>query len=254
MPLSLSVAVEPLGYLLLIGLIFAPLERLFPAHEQRRSLKMDLAFGTLGAMLVALVLPLVAGYSLGSLWHHSIVNLDRTLYPQGWAGHVAMIALGIVIFELVGYLYHRAAHTNPILWRLHRVHHSAQNMDWLASFRQHPLEIVVMTVVQNAPLVLLGLSLGDHALVLLFIKANTVFVHSNLQIPDGPWSRAFAMPHFHHAHHRFGDAKMSVVNYAAMFPWIDKLFGTYSAERSRDFGLSEKTPKSFWRALLLARE
>jgi len=215
---------------------------------------MDLAFGTLGAMLVAVLLPLVAGYSLGSLWHYSLVNLDRILYPQGLAGHLLMIAIGIVIFELVGYLYHRAAHTNPILWRLHRVHHSAEAMDWLASFRQHPIEIVLMTVLQNAPLVILGLSLGDHALVLLLIKANTVFVHSNLQIPEGPWSRVFAMPHFHHGHHRFGDANTRVVNYAALFPWIDKLFGSYSAEKSESFGLVEKTPTTFWRALLLARE
>ena len=254
MSFDFSFAVEPLGYFILIGLLFAPLERLFPAHERRGSLRMDLAFGTIGAMLVALVLPLVAGYSLGSLWHYSIVNLDRMLYPHGHAGHIAMIALGIVIFELIGYLYHRAAHVNPILWRLHRVHHSAETMDWLASFRQHPLEIVLMTVLQNAPLVLLGLPLGDHALVLLFIKANTVFVHSNLEIPEGLWSRVFAMPHFHHAHHRFGDAKMSVVNYAAMFPWIDKLFGTYSTDRSGKFGLEEKTPTSFWRALLLTRQ
>jgi sterol desaturase/sphingolipid hydroxylase (fatty acid hydroxylase superfamily) len=127
-------------------------------------------------------------------------------------------------------------------------------MDWLASFRQHPLEIVLMTVLQNAPLVLLGLPLGEHALVLLFIKANTVFVHSNLQIPAGPWSRVFAMPHFHHTHHRYGDENLSVVNYAAMFPWIDQLFGTYSAQRTKAFGLAEKTPASFVRALLLAKE
>lgn len=254
MTFDVRLAIEPLGYFLLIGLIFAPLERLIPAHEERTSLKMDLAFGTIGAVIVAFLLPLIAGRSLGSLWHFSLVDLDRALYDRGLLGHVVMIGLGIVIFELVGYLYHRAAHSNSLLWRLHRVHHSAENMDWLASFRQHPLEIVLMTVLQNAPLVLLGLSLGDHALVLLFIKANTVFVHSNLHVPEGPWSKVLAMPHFHHAHHRYGDADMRVVNYAAMFPWLDRLFGTYSSERSTVFGLEERTPRSFWRAMLLARE
>lgn len=254
MPPEFITAIEPLGYFLLIGLIFAPLERLFPAHERRRDLKMDLAFGTLGAILVAFAVPLIAGKSLGSLWHYSLLDFDQGAFRTTWLGHLLMFAVGVFLFELVGYLYHRAAHTNALLWRLHRIHHSAEEMDWLTSFRQHPLEIVLMTVLQNAPLVLMGLSLGDHALVLLFIKANAVFVHSNLQIPSGPWSRIFAMPHFHHTHHRYGDANQRVVNYAAMFPWIDQLFGTYSDRRSKTFGLAEKTPRSFVRALLLAKD
>ncbi len=254
MPPDLQTVIEPLGYLLLIGLIFAPLERLFPAHERRRHLKMDLAFGTIGAIIAAFLVPLIAGKSLGSLWHYSLVDFDQEIFGTTWPGRILMFAVAVSLFELVGYLYHRAAHTNALLWRLHRIHHAAAEMDWLTSFRQHPLEIVLMTVLQNAPLVLLGLSLGDHALVLLFIKANAVFVHSNLKIPPGPWSAIFAMPHFHHTHHRYGDADQSVANYAAMFPWIDRLFGTYSDQRTNTFGLQEKTPTSFVRTLFLAKE
>ncbi len=254
MPFEIKTALEPLGYCLLVALIFVPLERLFPAHGQRKQFKMDLAFATVGAILGALALPLIADKSLGALWHYSFLDLDQGAFGASWPGHIVMVALGVLLFELVGYAYHRAAHTSALLWRLHRIHHSVEEMDWLASFRQHPLEMVLMTVLQNAPLVLLGLPLGEHALVLLVIKANAVFVHSNLEIPTGPWSRVFAMPHFHHAHHRYGDATLSVANYAAMFPWIDQVFGTYSAKRSRDFGLEEKTPASFVRALLLAKE
>ena len=254
MPFELKTALAPLGYFILIGLIFVPLERLFPAHRQRTHLKMDLAFGTLGAILVAFAVPLVAGKSLGSLWRYSLIDVSQGAFRTSWVGTLLMLSLGVFLFELMGYLYHRVAHTNPLLWRLHRVHHSAQEMDWLASFRQHPLEIVLMTVVQNAPLVLLGLPLGEHVLVLLAIKVNTVFVHSNLQIPPGPWSSLFAMPHFHHTHHQLGDDKQRVVNFAAMFPWLDRLFGTYSTQRSTEFGLEEKTPTTFVRALMLAKD
>ena len=54
-----------------------------------------------------------------------------------------------------------------------------------ASFRQHPLEIMLVTLAQNAPLVLLGLPLGSHALVLLLLRLNTVFVHADLELPRG---------------------------------------------------------------------
>ena len=58
------------------------------------------------------------------------------------ARFVAEIAVGLLLFELGGYAYHRLAHAVPALWRLHEIHHSSETMDWLASFRQHPIEII----------------------------------------------------------------------------------------------------------------
>ena len=59
---------------------------------------------------------------------------------------VVRLLLGLMLFELCGYAYHRLAHRVPALWRLHAVHHSAPTLDWLASFRQHPLEIGLVTL------------------------------------------------------------------------------------------------------------
>jgi sterol desaturase/sphingolipid hydroxylase (fatty acid hydroxylase superfamily) len=146
------------------------------------------------------------------------------------------------VFELVGYAYHRLAHAVPWLWRLHEVHHSSERTDWLASFRQHPLEILLMTLAQNAPLVLLGLPLGSHALVLLALRLNTVFVHADLPVPRGWWSEVVATPAFHHRHHqREGAAR----NFAAAFPWLDRLFGTHDAAPAGPVGLSTPMPRSF---------
>jgi sterol desaturase/sphingolipid hydroxylase (fatty acid hydroxylase superfamily) len=161
---------------------------------------------------------------------------------------VAEVAVGLVVFELVGYAYHRLAHAVPWMWRLHAVHHSSERMDWLASFRQHPLEILLVTAAQNAPLVLLGLPLGSHALVLLLLRLNTVFVHSDLAIGPGWWSRLVATPGFHHRHHQREGA---VRNYAALFPWIDRVFGTYDAAPAGPVGLPTPTPRSFLGLLLL---
>jgi sterol desaturase/sphingolipid hydroxylase (fatty acid hydroxylase superfamily) len=135
------------------------------------------------------------------------------------------LATGLLLLELGGYAYHRLAHALPCLWRLHALHHSAAQLDWLASFRQHPLELVLLTVVQNAPLVLLDVPLATHASVLLLLKLHTVFVHANIALPDAAWTRVIAAPRFHHRHHqRAGVAR----NYASLFPFIDRLFGTYS--------------------------
>ena len=107
---------------------------------------------------------------------------------------MAETAVGLLLFELAGYAYHRLAHAVPALWRLHELHHSSETMDWLASFRQHPLEILLMTLAQNAPLVLLGVPLGAHATVLVGLKLATVFVHSNVRVPLGPLRFIVATP------------------------------------------------------------
>ena len=159
--------------------------------------------------------------------------LDRPLLAaigDRRARFVADIAVGLLLFELGGYAYHRLAHAVPALWRLHEIHHSSETMDWLASFRQHPLEIVLVTLAQNAPLVLLGVPLGAHAAVLVALKLATVFVHSNVRVPIGPLRFVVATPRFHHRHHQRGGA---VANFASFLPLLDVLFGSYSDETSR---------------------
>jgi sterol desaturase/sphingolipid hydroxylase (fatty acid hydroxylase superfamily) len=130
----------------------------------------------------------------------------------------------------------------PALWRLHEIHHSSETMDWLASFRQHPLEIVLVTLAQNAPLVLLGIPLGAHTTVLVTLKLATIFVHSNLRVPIGALRFVVATPRFHHRHHQRGGA---VANFASFLPFLDALFGSYSDETSDRFGLDRPLPDSF---------
>ena len=157
------------------------------------------------------------------------------------------VVVGLALFELAGYGYHRLAHRVPCLWRLHEIHHSSETMDWLASFRQHPLEILLMTLAQNAPLVLLGIPLGAHAAVLALLKLATVFVHANIRIPEGPWSLLVATPRFHHRHHQLGGA---VRNYASLFPFIDVVFGTHTRQPATAFGVPRALPDGFVALLL----
>jgi sterol desaturase/sphingolipid hydroxylase (fatty acid hydroxylase superfamily) len=178
------------------------------------------------------------------------VAVDRPLLAgigDRRARFAAEVIVGLLLFELGGYAYHRLSHAVPALWRLHEIHHSSETMDWLASFRQHPLEIVMLTLAQNAPLVLLGVPLGAHATVLVFLKLATVYVHSNLRVPLGPLRFIVATPRFHHRHHQRGGA---TANFAALFPFIDVAFGSYNDAASRRFGVDRALPDSFAGLLL----
>jgi sterol desaturase/sphingolipid hydroxylase (fatty acid hydroxylase superfamily) len=233
--LLVEVVVRPLVFVALAALALIPLELLAPAHAPRRGGRTrDLAFATLGQIGVRGVVVLGLGSVLAAAERHGLEAAPWAAAPA-WLSRVLDVALGLVLFELGGYAYHRLAHAVPWLWRLHALHHSSEHMDWLASFRQHPLEVVLMTLVQNLPLVLLGIPLGSHALVLALLKLNTVFVHANVRLSFGPLQHVVATPAFHHRHHqRDGAAR----NFAALFPWLDRLFGTHSSEPAREFGLT----------------
>jgi sterol desaturase/sphingolipid hydroxylase (fatty acid hydroxylase superfamily) len=248
-PLALAVVGRPLAFVALAALAFVPLEHVAAARPSRRRwFGADVAFATVGQIAVSAGLVLAVGVALAAL---DGLAVDRPLCARVADRRVRAVlevAVGLVLFELGGYGYHRLAHRVPLLWRLHEVHHSSRQMDWLASFRQHPVETLLQTLAQNAPLVLLGVPLGAHAAVLAVLKLNTVFVHANVRVPAGPWELVFATPRFHHRHHqRAGAAR----NFSSLFPFVDRLFGTFSAETATAFGVPAATPETF--AGLLAR-
>ena len=53
------------------------------------------------------------------------------------------VIVGVMCLDFSSYWFHRMAHTSPLLWRLHRVHHSDTKMDTSTFFRGHPLEVLV---------------------------------------------------------------------------------------------------------------
>ncbi len=226
------------------ALVFLPLEHL--AHRGTRPERVDLHFATSGKAIEACLLFLMSGLVLASvptLWFFG----DLT-HELGAAGIFLEIFVGLVVFDVAGYIYHRLAHRIPALWALHRIHHSSEAMSFVAGFRTHPLEVTLMTLMQNVPLVLLGIPLGSHIAVVLFLQLHTIFVHSTVMRGHTP---LFALPSFHHHHHaRDQEPK----NFATLFPWVDKIGGTYQRPlESLSFGTNEPIPQTFLGMLLLRR-
>lgn len=246
--LTRDLLLRPLLFVALAALFFMPLERVFGHSDQQRpDLQTDLWFATIGQLLHRAGLVLGLGALLALV---DPLGLDQPLWGQ-IENRPLRIALeimsGLLVFELIGYLMHRLGHAIPLLWRLHRVHHSAQHLDWLTGFRQHPLEALLWATVQNVPLVLLGLPLGTHAGILLLLKLNTAFVHSNLPSYSVRFQLLLATPHFHHRHHALHGKP---ANFATLWPWVDRIFGTFCPHAAAEFGVAEPVPRGFVGLLL----
>lgn len=231
--------------LLFLALVFIPMEKVFPAKAQQKVIRpawwMDLCF-FLGQYL------LWGSVVLWALSHFSIYL--ETLVPQGFRESVRqqawwLQAIEVVVFsDFLIYWGHRLQHKVGFLWRFHKVHHSAEHLDWLAAHREHPLDSIYTIGLINLPAFILGFPLETLAGFIAFRGIWAIYIHSNVRLPLGPLRMLIGAPELHHWHH---DKDRDAGNYANISPLMDIIFGTYTCpdHEPKAFGIHEVTPKNY---------
>ena len=158
-----------------------------------------------------------------------------------------------LVADFCGYWSHRMLHEVPWLWRIHRVHHSSERLDWVAAARVHPLETVWSRTISILPLFLLGFSPKLTAVLAGFIAIYPIFIHANVRWGYGWIGYIVASPAFHRWHHA-ADAEALNRNYSGLLPMYDFLFGTAHFPKSGKpvrYGLAgEEAPEGFTRQLV----
>jgi sterol desaturase/sphingolipid hydroxylase (fatty acid hydroxylase superfamily) len=131
--------------------------------------------------------------------------------------------LGLLVYELFAYAYHRGMHNVDAWFRVsHQMHHSAERLDVYGAFWFSPLDIVGWTLVPSVALALLGLPPAAATATILAITFLGIFQHANLSTPR--WLGYLVQrPESHTIHHARG---IHAKNYADL-PLIDMLLGTF---------------------------
>jgi sterol desaturase/sphingolipid hydroxylase (fatty acid hydroxylase superfamily) len=225
-------------WLLLLALLFVPIEWLFSLHERRGRWRFaDLAYYFLNSLLPGVIIaPIMATVAV------LLTKVTPSFYTAGIAAlpFAAKLVAALLVSEVGAYWAHRWCHEVPFLWRFHAIHHSAEHIDWLVNTRAHPLDIVFVRLCGLVPVYALGLAStqasGADAMIPVYVTlVGTVWsflVHANVRWRFGWLEQVAATPAFHHWHHTNG-AEGRDRNYAAMFPWIDRLFGTLHLPNDR---------------------
>jgi len=159
---------------------------------------------------------------------HALLPASVTSLAARFAATPSWIHLPLVylLVDLCCWGTHRLLHT-PLLWRAHRWHHSPEHLDWFRGVRGSPVH-QLFTLGPGA-LVTSLLPLPEQEKLLLFVLDSLVqlLTHSNLDARYGPLERWLVTPRHHRLHHardrRYGDT-----NFAFVFTFWDRIFGTYS--------------------------
>ena len=153
----------------------------------------------------------------------------------------------IVLSDLGFYWTHRLFHAVPWLWRFHSIHHSIEELDWLAATRVHPVDQILTKGVSLIPIVALGFSELAIGVYALLYHWQSFLIHSNVGFGFGPLRLLLASPEFHHWHHS-SDREARDRNFAGQLSFLDALFGTLHMPRGEmptAYGLDRPMPQRY---------
>jgi sterol desaturase/sphingolipid hydroxylase (fatty acid hydroxylase superfamily) len=220
------------GFFMLL-IIFIPLEMAFALRSSpipRKHIHQDLIYHFVNSLLPQLILASILSV---------LVAIIKPVYALGifsWISSIPLLlrfALAVIIGDIGSYWGHRWSHEIPFLWNFHRIHHQAETIDWLVTSRAHPLDMVFIKLCGVALIYLSGLAHGSlgqgTGLMSTYLIVGGLwayFVHANINWRFGRLEQWLASPAFHHWHHSNESHQSIDKNYAAIFPWVDRIFGT----------------------------
>lgn len=213
--------------LLLYSAVFIPLERLFALRQDqpvfRRQWMVDLTYFFVNSLLIEVL---------------TILTLKPALILFDWARVESIgIAVGslplllqvpalLLVADFTQYWVHRTFHVVPFLWPFHAIHHSIEQMDWLAGSRLHLLDVILTRGLTYVPIFVLGFSERALMVYVFLVAAQATFIHANVRWQFRPVRRLVATPAFHHWHHSAEHEALDK-NFAVHTPLWDIIFGTY---------------------------
>ena len=236
--------------LFFLALMFIPMEKAFPAKPNQKIFRpkwfLDLCY-FFGQYLLWSSLVLISLNYFGFWFDKNIPFQFRTTIATQpfWLQAIEVLLLS----DFLIYWGHRLQHKYDILWRFHKVHHTAETLDWLAAHREHPMDSIYTVGIINLPALVLGFNLDTLAVIVAFRGIWAIYIHSNVRLNIGAIKMLIGSPDLHHWHH---DKERDRGNYANISPLMDIIFGTYVCppNEPEQYGIKEQFPTTYIGQLL----
>ncbi|MBL4855116.1 MAG: sterol desaturase family protein [Robiginitomaculum sp.] len=240
--------------LLVTMAVFLPLEYLLPRLKDKKVFRAKWSLDS----CYALISPFIIGVGfvfiivLGSLIINPILpaRVTEVIASQ----HLIVQVIAIIIIADIGYYFvHRMFHEIPFLWKLHAVHHSIEEMDWLAAHRVHPIDQILTRGLSLIIPYTFGFSTESIAIFFVIFVWHSYLKHSNINIRFGLLRWILVSPTYHHWHHANEEDAFDK-NYAGQLPIIDIIFKTAIMKETSGpahYGTDTPVPESYIGQILL---
>jgi sterol desaturase/sphingolipid hydroxylase (fatty acid hydroxylase superfamily) len=222
------------------------LRALFPRRILRhRSTKTDIGWLLFNCFVYGGIFGM-AGLSYQFLTNGVLNGLIAALGPvtpsalPELAQRAIVTAILFLAYEFGYWLDHYLKHRIPALWELHKVHHTAEVLTPVTSFRMHPLDTLIFGHILAATAALangaLAYSFGDstyqyalsgtNIVLVVFIHLYVHLQHTHIWIAfRGVPGRLFVSPAHHQIHHSTNPVHFNKNLGSCLAIW-DWLFGT----------------------------
>ena len=162
-----------------------------------------------------------------------------------------------LVDDFLRWALHYIEHRVPVLWEFHKVHHSAESLNFITAERFHPVEILFLGICMAFGAMLVNgifiLFFGDTLTVTSVAGANVLFVafnviggvlrHSPVWLSFGPrLERWLISPAMHQIHHSEDPRHFNKNLGGALAIW-DRMFGTLYIPEGREtisYGIGEE--------------
>lgn len=217
MPSPLDLLLDPIS-LAILGMYAALMiwEAVFPGRKLP-----VVKYWRLRGILVFICYFYISSY-LPLLWANYLPSAQ--LIDLSGIGTIGGAFVGVLLYELGVYVWHRSMHRNKYLWKMfHQMHHSAERLDTYGAFYFSPLDIIGWTALGTICFsILTGFEPQAITVILLVTNFFSIFQHANIKTPV--WLGYFIQrPESHTVHHAKG---IHAYNYSDL-PLFDILFGTF---------------------------
>ncbi len=244
----------------------------FPRRIYRnRSTRIDACYFLVDVVLQALLVTpfLLSADHIAKYTQQVLVfafgEYSRPLHP-GPAAPVLLGIMAVLAFDLGFYIAHRMLHRVGVLWEFHKVHHSAEVLNPLTLYREHPVDKIVTAACIG---LLSGLVFGvfDYftstivqpagttwVIGVLFLVAGGHFRHMEIWISYGPVLNRILISPAHHQIHHSTAAEHLDRNFGGIFALWDWMAGSLCVpgqRRTLELGLSDGTHSDYRSVLRL---
>ena len=229
--------------------VFLPLEFLLPRLKDKKIFRKKWSLDGCYALISPFII------SVGFIFIITIGTLIiDPILPVGVkeviASQYLIVQVGevIIIADVGYYLIHRMFHEIPFLWKLHAVHHSIEEMDWLAAHRVHPIDQILTSGISLIIPYTFGFSTASIAIFFAIFSWHSYLKHSNVNIRFGVLRWILVSPTYHHWHHANEEHAFDK-NYAGQLPIIDIVLGQLLWKKSKALTITEQI-RPFPKAIL----